>query len=117
MCTTIRHFTDLLLEDLGQLVELHQRKPRTLSQYFGTAHHYFCLPVRGTQTLFECDVTTIAVAEVREWHRACALKARSSGTPGHSSPSVTLNIYGRRLATPGARASAERHGLRMRRAA
>lgn len=36
---------------------------------------------------------------------------------GHSSPSVTLNIYGRRLATPGARASAERHGLRMRRAA
>jgi len=91
MCTTIRHFTDLLLEDLGQLVELHQRKPRTLSQYFGTAHHYFCLPVRGTQTLFECDVTTIAVAEVREWHRACALKARSSGTPGAKQGTTMAN--------------------------
>jgi len=81
---SLRYFVDALLEDLGQLVELKQRKPRTLTQYFGIAHHYIV-------DLWERPVAAVTVDEVRRWHRACAVKARESGTPGTKSGTTMAN--------------------------
>ena len=65
----------------------------------------------GSQGHVESSSSTSAGGEV--W----ALRWNAKSAPQVANKSAVTNIYGRRLATPGARASAERHGLRMRRAA
>lgn len=79
-----RFFINALLEDLRQLVSLHQRKPRTLQQYSSLARTYLA-------PLADRPISDLTVTEVREWHRRCAVLAASSAAPNTTTGTTTAN--------------------------